>query len=221
MAENTQDLFRNADILMDSLREYCRETEERQREERRRRREEREQQGAHSQPMDMEIYLANAVAAEPDDTAIIDSMPSTSRASRLSNSSLDNKVVIDGVAVQLDGIEAIGQNQDKDMIEQLTAETLQLSEQIRFIEEKSSGYFVIEDRKRAAIISNLKHFGYPADPVKQFQNEKAHGEQEMTEESNFDYLIGLSLWTFTVEGKDDLLKQFDEKFSKLTKLKNH
>lgn len=106
---------------MASLNEYCRETEQRQREEQEQREEaerERERQEANAAaaaavPINVEVDRVARVVL--NDIAIIDSTPSTSRASS-SNSSLDDSVVFIGGAAQLDTIKPIGPKQDEDVI---------------------------------------------------------------------------------------------------------
>jgi len=38
------------------------------------------------------------------------------------------------------------------------------------------------------------------------------------EKENFDYLLGMTMWTLTKEKKDDLLRQRDEKMAELKRL---
>ena len=82
----------------------------------------------------------------------------------------------------------------------------------------------IANKRRKDVISLLKQRGYPSDPVKAWKAtvSKGHvesdsGEGSSTEETpddqgmDYDYLVGLSGWYFTLEKKEELLKQRDAK----------
>lgn len=40
----------------------------------------------------------------------------------------------------------------------------------------------------------------------------------MIQKNNFDYLLGMTLWSLTKEKKDDILRQRDEKVAELKRL---
>ncbi|XP_046387221.1 DNA topoisomerase 2-alpha isoform X2 [Ischnura elegans] len=108
----------------------------------------------------------------------------------------------------------------------LQAETSKISNQARFICEKCDGVLVIENKKKKAMIEELVKRGYDSDPVKTFklkQNKEEvlqeigeSGEVSQEEEStddglDFDYLLGMTMWSLTKERKDELLKKQAEK----------
>ncbi|KAK2587990.1 hypothetical protein KPH14_004067 [Odynerus spinipes] len=115
----------------------------------------------------------------------------------------------------------------------LQAEAAKLSNQARFILEKCDGTLVIENKKKKDMIAELIRRNYESDPVlawKLAQDREAVLE-EVAEESedtpssataiqkeNFDYLLGMTLWSLTKERKDDLLRQRDEKVAELKRL---
>ncbi|XP_011340698.1 DNA topoisomerase 2 isoform X1 [Ooceraea biroi] len=118
----------------------------------------------------------------------------------------------------------------------LQAEAAKLSNQARFILEKCDGNLVIENKKKKDMIAELVRRNYDSDPVvawKLAQNrEQALEDQEEVaadedenaptatamEKENFDYLLGMTMWSLTKEKKDDLLRQRDEKVSELKRL---
>ena len=69
----------------------------------------------------------------------------------------------------------------------------------------------------------MKQRGYPSDPVKAWKAtvNKGHVESDIEESSStetpddqgmdYDYLVGLNGWYFTLEKKEELLKQRDTK----------
>lgn len=116
----------------------------------------------------------------------------------------------------------------------LQAEAGKLSNQARFILEKCDGTLVIENKKKKDMIAELVRRNYESDPVlawKLTQNrEEVLDEvaEETTEDTpsssaaiqknNFDYLLGMTLWSLTKERKDDILRQRDEKIAELKRL---
>ncbi|XP_033628868.1 DNA topoisomerase 2-alpha-like isoform X1 [Asterias rubens] len=119
----------------------------------------------------------------------------------------------------------------------LEAESSKLNNQARFIMEKIEGTIVIENKKKKEMISLLVHRGYDSDPVKMWkeaQNKLAaeaegtdNEEDAMSEISSassgaghdYNYLLGMALWSLTREKKDDLLKNRDEKGKELCDLR--
>lgn len=116
----------------------------------------------------------------------------------------------------------------------LQAEAAKLSNQARFILEKCDGTLVIENKKKKDMIAELVRRNYESDPVvawKLAQNreevleEVAEGNDEdvpvsdsTIQKENYDYLLGMTLWSLTKEKKDDLLRQRDEKVAELKRL---
>ncbi|XP_011505758.1 PREDICTED: DNA topoisomerase 2 isoform X2 [Ceratosolen solmsi marchali] len=116
----------------------------------------------------------------------------------------------------------------------LQAESAKLSNQSRFIMEKCEGILIIENKKKKELIAELVRRGYDSDPVvawKMTQNreavleEAAENEDDEAstsaiaiEKENFDYLLGMTLWSLTKEKKDELLKQKDDKLGELHRL---
>ncbi|CAB0028142.1 unnamed protein product [Trichogramma brassicae] len=115
----------------------------------------------------------------------------------------------------------------------LQAESAKLSNQARFILEKCDGTLTVENKKKKDMIAELIRRGYDSDPLiawKLTQNrdevldEIAENEDEeqsspaAIEKENFDYLLGMTMWSLTKEKKDELLKQKDEKLAELHRL---
>ncbi|CAM1294747.1 TOP2B (predicted), partial [Pycnogonum litorale] len=117
----------------------------------------------------------------------------------------------------------------------LSAEANKLENQARFILEKISGKVVVENKKRAEIIKILEDRGYDSDQVKswkkliakqQQQEDEFSSESDNEENENdsgsgpdFDYLLGMTMWSLTEERKNDLLKKRDAKIEELEALK--
>ncbi|XP_076242907.1 DNA topoisomerase 2 [Calliopsis andreniformis] len=116
----------------------------------------------------------------------------------------------------------------------LKAEASRLSNQARFILEKCDGTLVIENKKKKDMIAELISREYESDPVVTWK--LAQNREEVLEEvaetvedeesastaaianENFDYLLGMTLWSLTKERKDELLRQRDEKIAELKRL---
>lgn len=118
----------------------------------------------------------------------------------------------------------------------LQAEASKLSNQARFIVEKCDGTIVIENKKRKDMIAELIRREYESDPVlawklSQNREEVLEAQEEVAEnvddetvsstaitKENFDYLLGMTLWSLTKEKKDELLRQKDDKLAELKRL---
>ncbi|XP_036151138.1 DNA topoisomerase 2 isoform X2 [Monomorium pharaonis] len=115
----------------------------------------------------------------------------------------------------------------------LQAEAAKLSNQARFILEKCDGTLVVENKKKKDMIAELVRRNYESDPVvawklsqnrEQVLEEVVENDEEsaptasVIEKENFDYLLGMTMWSLTREKKDDLLRQRDEKIAELKRL---
>lgn len=116
------------------------------------------------------------------------------------------------------------------MVGVLEAEALKLKNQARFILEKIEGKIIIENRKRLEMIATLRDRGYDSDPVKAWKESQKNAdddnagsdseEEEDKSGPDYDYLLGMTLWSLTRERKDELLKKRDEKIKELEDLKS-
>ena len=116
----------------------------------------------------------------------------------------------------------------------LEAEASKLSNQARFILEKCDGTIVIENKKKKDMIAELISREYESDPVLAWKLSQSREEvlEEVADDGedgaaqlttalgkeNFDYLLGMTLWSLTKEKKDELLRQRDEKIAELKRL---
>uniref|UniRef100_A0A8D8TSL7 DNA topoisomerase 2 n=1 Tax=Cacopsylla melanoneura TaxID=428564 RepID=A0A8D8TSL7_9HEMI len=123
----------------------------------------------------------------------------------------------------------------------LGAEALKLTNQARFIVEKCDGDLRIENRKKKEMIAELVKRKYDSDPVKGWkmrqnkenalmerqmqlaaQDGEEGGSQAQEEEDpdkDYDYLLGMTFWSLTMERKNELLKKRDDKMTELNILK--
>nr|CAD7454987.1 unnamed protein product [Timema tahoe] len=118
----------------------------------------------------------------------------------------------------------------------LKAESMKLSNQARFILEKCSMELVVENKKKKVMIAELKKRGYDVDPVRAWklsqnkeevlaEQQEQEAETSQTEEEDdkeitgqYDYLLGMTMWTLTLEKKEELLRKRDEKLQELQTL---
>ncbi|XP_030076913.1 DNA topoisomerase 2-alpha [Microcaecilia unicolor] len=117
------------------------------------------------------------------------------------------------------------------LVGMLSAESLKLNNQARFILEKIEGIIIIENKPKKELIQVLIQRGYDSDPVKAWKvTQEKENEGEMTEEEeeestatssgpDFNYLLGMPLWYLTKEKKDELCKQRDAKEEQLLDIK--
>lgn len=113
----------------------------------------------------------------------------------------------------------------------LDAEALKLKNQARFIIEKIENKITIENRKKLEMIATLQDRGYDSDPVKAWKESQKNIDKDNKEESDseeetsksgpdYDYLLGMTLWSLTREKKEELLRKRDEKIKELEDLKS-
>ncbi|XP_063239277.1 DNA topoisomerase 2 isoform X2 [Bacillus rossius redtenbacheri] len=120
----------------------------------------------------------------------------------------------------------------------LSAESLKLSNQARFILEKCSGELVVENKKRKVMMDELKKRGYEEDPVYQWkmkqdkeaalaeaqaredaESSQTEEEQDKLTTESYNYLLGMTMWSLTLEKKEELLRKRDEKLLELKVLR--
>jgi len=121
------------------------------------------------------------------------------------------------------------------MLGLLEAEALKLSNQARFIVEKCDGRLVVENKKLKVMIAELVSRKYDPDPVKIWQSKLREGsiETNLEEEENtrndegveeggndFRYLYTMSIHSLTLEKKESLLRERDEKQKQVAELKS-
>ncbi|XP_074640102.1 DNA topoisomerase 2-alpha-like isoform X2 [Tubulanus polymorphus] len=113
----------------------------------------------------------------------------------------------------------------------LAAESLRLDNQARFIVEKIDGKISIENKPKKELVQMLVRGGYDSDPVKSWkeaqnklqaieENQNIEDEQEEKESGpDYNYILGMALWSLSREKKEELLKQKDAKADELAKLR--
>jgi len=116
----------------------------------------------------------------------------------------------------------------------LEAEALKLSNQARFILEKCDGSLVIENKKKKVMIAELQKKNFDPDPVKKWkaaQEKLENGAssdvpdesedsdaEENAKDADYDYLLGMAMWSLTKEKIEELLKKKGDKHAELKKL---
>ena len=128
------------------------------------------------------------------------------------------------------------------LVGMLQAEAGKLSNQARFICEKCDGDLVVENKRRAQMIRELSDRGYDSDPVSAWRRvyDKQAVEREITENADesgdedsrasasstpgassgpdYNYLLDMRISSLTLEKKEKLLKERDQKQEELAKL---
>ncbi|GLG97265.1 DNA topoisomerase 2 [Gryllus bimaculatus] len=121
----------------------------------------------------------------------------------------------------------------------LQAESRKLSNQARFIMEKCNGQLTIENKKRIVMVQELQKKGYDPDPIRAWnllqdkegtlaeesqslgtaEEDSEAEESEAESKRKFDYLLGMQMWSLTLERKNQLLKQRDERLQEYEHLR--
>jgi len=112
----------------------------------------------------------------------------------------------------------------------LEAEALKLSNQARFILEKCDGSLVVENKKKKVMVEELQRRGFDSDPVKKWKKGQDQDEVDAEDDSededaldtglDYDYLLGMPMWSLTKERKDDLIKKKEDKHHELKVLRD-
>ncbi|KAI0978809.1 hypothetical protein GJ496_000179 [Pomphorhynchus laevis] len=133
---------------------------------------------------------------------------------------------------------SVYEEQKKYRIGQLSAESLRLDNMARFILEKIDGTIKVENVKKKTILETLKQRNYDPDPVsawkakiskskssvieelqREIEENDNQPEDESSKSTDYDYLLGMALWSLTMERKDDLLRQQKQKADELQAIK--
>ena len=111
----------------------------------------------------------------------------------------------------------------------LEAEALKLTNQARFILEKCDGSLVVENKKKKVMVDELQRRGFDSDPVKKWKKGQDQDELDAEDDAededaldtglDYDYLLGMPMWSLTKERKDDLIKKKEEKHHELKVLR--
>ncbi|EMD93294.1 hypothetical protein COCC4DRAFT_165100 [Bipolaris maydis ATCC 48331] len=103
----------------------------------------------------------------------------------------------------------------------LEKELLKLTNQAKFIQMIIDGKFTVSKKKKAVLVQELKKLGFA--PINKVEDAKTAGEEEDAQEdesdeaevevsaNDYDYLLGMAIWSLTQERVEKLLKQIGEK----------
>ena len=124
-------------------------------------------------------------------------------------------------------LEYYGKRKDM-LVSKLEIEQRKLSNKARFVEEVCSGDLVVSNRKRAVILADLQERNYELFDGKS-KNDIADSEDEAStvDESptdaelakGYEYLLGMKIWSLTLEKAQELRQKLEEKTQELEALK--
>ena len=109
------------------------------------------------------------------------------------------------------------------LLAKLTEEWDKLDNKSKFVLAVINNKLVVANRKKADIINDLRKQGF-----KSFGNDNQKATEDSADEENidhtgnqndYDYLLGMKIWSLTMEKVQELTKQRDEKFAELKTLK--
>ena len=113
------------------------------------------------------------------------------------------------------------------LLKNLEAEKLVLSNKARFVEEVCTGSLVVNNRKRKEILDELKLRGYDLikkEEKKEVEQVDGDGDESDTEEEwtstgdlakGYEYLLGMKIWSLTYEKAEQHRAQLEQKVSEL------
>lgn len=117
------------------------------------------------------------------------------------------------------------------LLDEMQKELEKLSNQARFIKMIIDGSLVVSKKKKAVLVAELKRLGFKtfpkvAEAKKAGETEEVvEDDEEASEEDNgevgardYDYLLGMPIWSLTQERVDKLLKQIADKEDEVTTL---
>ena len=113
------------------------------------------------------------------------------------------------------------------LLEKMSNELKILENKARFVEEVCRGELVVSNRKRAALLADLKERGYDLS----HQEEKKDADDENEDNSTpgesasdaelakgYEYLLGMKIWSLTFERAEELRRQKAAKAEEVNKL---
>jgi DNA topoisomerase-2 len=106
------------------------------------------------------------------------------------------------------------------LLENLRKEQTMLSNKARFLEEVCSGDLVVSHQKRTDIFAQLHERGYDR-LQKEDQNQtnvKANTPTDAQLVKSYDYLLGMQIWSLTLEKAEELRAKLAEKTHKIAEL---
>ncbi|USP81432.1 type II DNA topoisomerase [Curvularia clavata] len=107
-------------------------------------------------------------------------------------------------------------------------EHLKMTNQARFIQMIIDGKLTVSKKKKTALVQELKKLGFT--PFPKVEDAKAAGEDEDVQEdesdenevevsaNDYDYLLGMAIWSLTQERVEKLMKQIAEKQAEIDTL---
>ena len=118
------------------------------------------------------------------------------------------------------------------LVDRLENEQRKLSNKARFVEEVCAGDLIVSNRKRSEILQELVEREYDIfgnDKKKEAGPDDASDDEDDSENSNdtssdaelakgYDYLLGMKIWTLTLEKVEELRRQVEEKTEALEEL---
>ncbi|KAF2145209.1 uncharacterized protein K452DRAFT_284608 [Aplosporella prunicola CBS 121167] len=106
------------------------------------------------------------------------------------------------------------------MLNEMHKELEKLTNQARFVQMIIDGKLVVSRKKKAALVAELKEKGFTpipkvSDAKKQGETEEVVEEEESEDDepgaNDYDYLLGMAIWSLTVERVEKLRKQIGDK----------
>ncbi|KAK7541834.1 DNA topoisomerase 2 [Phyllosticta citricarpa] len=113
------------------------------------------------------------------------------------------------------------------MLDEMTKELNKLTNQARFIQMIIDNKLVVSKKKKLVIVAELKKLGF--DPIsKNEAKNQGEGEDVVDEEdseedkepgsNDYDYLLGMAIWSLTQERVEKLLRQIGDKETEIDEL---
>jgi DNA topoisomerase-2 len=117
----------------------------------------------------------------------------------------------------------------ENLIRNLEAEKLMLSNKARFVDEVCSGELIVSNRKRQELLTELQERGYDliAKDVKKKENDEMDSDEEDEVDDaptiaelakGYEYLLGMKIWSLTHEKAEQLRSQLAGKVQELDEL---
>ncbi|EKG10299.1 DNA topoisomerase II eukaryotic-type [Macrophomina phaseolina MS6] len=107
----------------------------------------------------------------------------------------------------------------QNLLDEMNRELEKLSNQSRFIKMIIDGKLTISKKKKAVLVAELKKLGFK--PIPKNEAKKQGEEEEFLEDeeesdnepgaNDYDYLLGMAIWSLTQERVEKLLKQIGDK----------
>ncbi|KAF2725762.1 DNA topoisomerase II, partial [Polychaeton citri CBS 116435] len=125
------------------------------------------------------------------------------------------------------------QKRKRHMLDEMNKELKRLSNQARFVKMIIDGKLVVSKKKKSVLVAELQKLGFDRfpkvvdakkegefEPVVEEENDESDSQEVAAGANDYDYLLGMAIWSLTMERVEKLNRQIGDKEEEITILTN-